>query len=104
MTPDETRRNGFKHAVSWLQQSGYQVAEGAPAGDSLEIAVDHPSARILVRLNIGVRPERPPDLTKKDADELRARAASLGRRPYAARVLLDPNGNLLGGVRWQNLP
>ena len=104
MTPDQTRQIGLNYAIDWLQKSGYEPANMASAAGPPDIEADHPTARILVRVSISMAPLRPTQLTKDEVQGLKSRAASLGRKPYAAQVLLDSGGNLLGDVRWQRLP
>jgi hypothetical protein len=104
MTAEEIRLVGLKYAIDWLQRSGYVLTHGAaPAAGPPEIEVDHPSARILVRVSISMAPALPAELKRDEVDGLKSRAASLGRRPYAARVLMDSAGHLLGDVHWQRL-
>jgi len=104
MTPDDFRRTGLKYAVDWLQRSGYVLTHGpVPPSGPPEIEADHPSVRILVRVSISMAPDLPPELKKDEVDGLKTRAAGMGRRPYAARVLMDSDGHLLGDVHWQRL-
>jgi hypothetical protein len=103
MTTDEIQQIGLAYAARWLQKSGYDLCGELPAGGPPEIAVDSRSARILVRVCVGVVPVLPKELRRDEVEGLKSRAASLGRRPYAAKVLLDEGGRLLDDVRWLTL-
>ena len=104
MEPSELRRIGKKFVAEWLQNSGHvaNLDTILPELDDLEL--DHPSSKMLVEVRTTIFPEIPKDLNPDEVRNLRARAAKAGRKAYAARVLVNPAGQLLQEVQWQRLP
>ncbi len=103
LTPDQLIRSAEAHVANWLEKSGYAVNRNHPEG-ALEIEAERGGVKILVRVKHGVYPAAPKALSKDECEKLKANAAALGRRPYAAKIAIGPDGFLIKHIEWQNVP
>ena len=103
LTPAQIDQFGKKHVEGWLHLSGYTLMVANELPGILEIEADHPTAKMLVHLKTALMPAAPKNFSPEELQNLKTRAAAAGRKPYAAKVRVDPAGRLVGGVQWQNL-
>ena len=103
LTPAQIGQFGKKHVEGWLHISGYTMGAVNELPGMLEIEADHPTAKMLVHLKTALMPTAPKNFSPEEVQNLKARAVAGGRKPYAAKIRIDPAGRLVGGVQWQNL-
>jgi hypothetical protein len=103
LIPEQLVRSAENHVANWLEKSGYTVNRAKVEG-TLEIEAERAGIQILIRVKHAVYPSAPKALKQEEVDKLKANAAALGRRPYAAKVSIGPDGFLIKHIEWQTVP
>jgi hypothetical protein len=100
----EIKIEGEKKVEQWLTENGYSnvLKETLQANEYGLKAVGR-TENILVQVRTFLHPHRPFKLSDYETDLLTRRAAKLKLVAYAAYVVLDNSGNLVGEINWERL-
>lgn len=100
----EINAKGEKHVEIWLTENGYSdVSFEKLSGIDKALKATGNIERIIVLVRTVLHPHRPLKLSDYEADFLTRRAIMQKLVAYAAYVILDENGNVLGEINWDRL-
>jgi hypothetical protein len=93
-----------KHVEKWLADNGYSnISKEILQVNELALKGTGKIENILVQVKTFLSPNRPYKLSEYEADLLTRRANKLRCAAYAAYLVLDSNGNLVGEIKWERL-
>jgi hypothetical protein len=100
----EIKLEGEKKVEQWLTENGYSnvLKETLQANESGLKATGR-TDNILVQVSTFLHPHRPFKLSDYEIDLLTRRATKLNLVAYAAYVVLDSSGDLVGEINWERL-
>jgi len=100
----EIKLEGEKLVEQWLTDNGYTVVfKETLQSNEYGISATGKTEDILVQVRSFLHPHRPFKLSDFEVDLLTRRASKLKLVAYAAYVVLDANGNLVGDINWVRL-
>lgn len=93
-----------KHLKQWLADNGYaDVSSETLHVNEVVVKATGKIENILVQVKSFLHPGRPYKLSEYEVDRLIRRANKLKVTPYAAYLVFDDNGNLMGEIKWERL-
>lgn len=93
-----------KHVEQWLADNGYSnVSKENLQINGLALKATGKIENILIEVRIFLYPGRPFKLSEYEVDLLTRRANKLRLAAYAAYVVLDINGTVVGEIKWERL-
>jgi hypothetical protein len=96
--------SGEKHVEQWLTDNGYSnVLKVLLQSNELGIKATGRIENILIQVRSFLYPSRPYKLSEYEVDLLSRRANKLKSKAYAAYVILDKSGDLMGEINWERL-
>ena len=100
----EIKLSGEKQVEHWLADNDYSnVSKEILQLNELALKATGKIENILVQVRTFLYPCRPFKLSEYEIDLLVRRANKLKLAAYAAYVVLDNSGNLVGEIHWERL-
>lgn len=103
LTPTDIAETGERHVQDWLEAQGYQCFPGHAHHGMCDIEARGEDNDMLVHVVTALDPNPLPELTASDKGRVVSHAIPLGIDAWAAKVLINAKGEMLGDIEWEQL-
>jgi hypothetical protein len=106
MTNAEIDTFGERYATAWLSANGFNHHRDAKQAASTDITATKGIVTCLVQVKTEVlfgTPPTSPNFPSKERRDIASRATRLGYEAWAALVVINIRGGLVGKISWEKL-